>query len=132
MKQILKRGVSQFYIMAQAYHDFVIHQVTNRIVAGPPYLESCKSQIQELLEHDAKIKAMEAEIENIKMDIAVERERMRKKQLFEAFEKDIRRMDKEDRINKKNLVVRKGFQAGFFKPKTDVISGGGSGSVWKK
>ena len=132
MKRVSKRGVSYFYIMAQAYHDYVIHQVSNRLVAGPPYLEACKSQIQESIEHEEKIKALEAEIENIKMKIAEERERMRIKLLFEAFEKDIRRMNKEDSLTKKKLAARNIRKRNLFKPKTDVSSGGGSGSVWKK
>jgi hypothetical protein len=66
------------------------------------------------------------------MEIAVERETMRKKLLFKAFEKDVRTMNKKDVANKKSLVAQKIHKQNMFKLKADVVSGGGSGSVRRK
>jgi hypothetical protein len=105
LKRVSKHDVSYIYIM------------THRIVAGPPYLEACTLQIQELIKDEAKIKALEANIENIKIDIAVERERMRKRLLFKAFGEDIRKMNKEDNLKKKKLVARRKHKLNLFKSK---------------
>ena len=129
LKRVSKRCVLYFYIMAQAYHDYVMGI---RSVTRPPFLEACNLQIQELVEHEAKIDALEAEIDDLKMEIAVERETMRKKMLFQAFEKNVRMMNKKDVANKKSLVAQKIHKQNMFKLKTDVVSGGGSGSVRRK
>lgn len=113
--------------MAQSYFELM----TNKVVTGPPYLQACNAQIDQCRREDDIIRNMEMEIRELELEIAVEMENTRKKILFATFKRDILRLQKEENMQKKNLVARTDFKKNYFKNKTDVSSGGGSGSLRK-
>ena len=112
--------------MAQVYFDMITTELESKIMGEPPYLQACKAQNAEWIEHNAKIESLEMEVEEMKMEIAKERERTRQQKLFRAFNAEIRKQVKNENASKQSFLDSK---KRLFKSPTDQTSGGGRDSL---